>query len=83
MVKVRLLKMQRLFENSTKEINSTINFEDFIQGLSAAPASAGGKLRFLFELYDLQSDGYLDKEELVSMIHNTFKHAMHGSLSTT
>ena len=81
MVKVRLLKMQRLFENSTKEINSTINFEDFIQGLSAAPA--GGKLRFLFELYDLQSDGYLNKEKLVSMIHNTFKHAMHGSLSTT
>ena len=73
---------ERLFEKFDQRDKQRINFEDFIQGLSCcARGSQEEKLRFLFELYDLRNDGYLDKEELVSMIHNTYKHTMHGSLS--
>lgn len=34
------------------------------------------RLRFLFALYDLKGDGLLDKAELVSMMHNTYKCTM-------
>jgi serine/threonine protein kinase/Ca2+-binding EF-hand superfamily protein len=78
---------ERLFEKFDRSERGHINFEDFIQGLSCCSrGSQEEKLRFLFELYDLRNDGYLDKEELVSMVrviqvHNTYKHTMERSLS--
>lgn len=34
------------------------------------------KYRFLFSLYDLRGDGVIDKAELVTMLHSTYRYAM-------
>lgn len=77
---------ERLFDKFDRSSAGCIRFEDFIQSLSVCARGADEeKLQFLFELYDLRGDGYLDKQELVSMVssiqvHNTYKQ-VHQSTS--
>ena len=56
-----------------------------MQGLGmCTKATEEDKLKFLFSLYDLRGDGYIDKAELVSMVPtmqmlNTYKHTMRST----
>lgn len=49
-----------------------MDFEEFLSGLSiCAKGSEEDKYRFLFSLYDLRSDGVIDKSEMVTMVTTT------------
>ena len=79
---------ERLFEKFDTKLLGSIDFEEFIQGMAlCCRGSEEERLHFLFTLYDLKSDGLLDKTELVSMVtlrqmYNTYKHTMRGSPSS-
>lgn len=76
---------ERLFDNFDKKQQGFIDYEAFITGLSVCTkGSEEDRLRFLFSLFDLRGDGFIDKSELKTMvrlmqIHNTFKHTHRAS----
>ena len=62
---------ERLFEKFDTKVQGRIGFEEFIQGMGlCVRGSEDERLQFLFTLYDLKGDGFLDKAELVSMVHS-------------
>jgi serine/threonine protein kinase len=76
---------ERLFEKFAYKGLGKIDYEEFVQGLGmCTKATEEDKLKFLFSLYDLRGDGYIDKAELVSMVPstqmlNTYKHTMRST----
>ena len=76
---------ERLFDNFDPQHRGAINFDEFVTGLSlCTKASEDDKYRLMFSLYDLKSDGVIDKVELKTMVrsiqlYNTFKHTVKTS----
>lgn len=63
------------FVFSTMDSNSSgiINFEDFLMGLSIlSRGTMDEKLRWIFNLYDLNGDGKVTKEELTLVVSSVF-----------
>jgi len=53
--------------------NGTINFEDFVRSLSVlARGSLMEKLQWTFSLYDINGDGVITKDELLSIVSSIY-----------
>eukprot|EP00029_Vermamoeba_vermiformis_P002149 TRINITY_DN12534_c0_g1_i1.p1 TRINITY_DN12534_c0_g1~~TRINITY_DN12534_c0_g1_i1.p1 ORF type:complete len:263 (+),score=60.71 TRINITY_DN12534_c0_g1_i1:64-789(+) len=61
---------KRIFKVIDENNDKKITFEEFCKGLSAycSKAPLEDKLKFSFKIYDLDRDGYIDKEELFHML---------------
>jgi Kv channel-interacting protein len=54
--------------------NGTVSFEDFLVGLSIlARGTMDEKLRWIFNLYDLNRDGKVTENELLSVVSSIFQ----------
>ena len=53
-----------------KNTDGKISFLEFVQGLSSLSASASNeeKLRFAFQIYDVNNDGFISNGELFSVL---------------
>ena len=62
--------MQRVISVLDKNKDGNISFLEFVQGLSSlsAGASQEEKLRFTFEIYDINGDGYISNGELFKVL---------------
>lgn len=62
--------MQRVISVLDKNKDGNISFLEFVQGLSALSAGASNeeKLRFAFEIYDINGDGYISNGELFKVL---------------
>lgn len=69
---------ERLFSRFDHKGVGSIGFEEFASGLSLCiKSSREDKLKLLFSLYDLKNDGLIDKDEFLTMIHNTYQYTIH------
>lgn len=58
-----------LFQAFDQDHNGTITFQDFVVGLSALSRGAPvDKLRWAFQLYDLNGDGVISRDEMTDVI---------------
>ncbi|KAG0412782.1 hypothetical protein HPB47_010074, partial [Ixodes persulcatus] len=58
-----------LFQAFDQDHNGTITFQDFVVGLSALSRGAPvDKLRWAFQLYDLNKDGIISRDEMLDII---------------
>lgn len=58
-----------LFQAFDQDHNGTITFQDFVVGLSALSRGAPvDKLRWAFQLYDLNGDGIISRDEMTDVI---------------
>ncbi|CAG9328952.1 unnamed protein product [Blepharisma stoltei] len=65
---------ERLFRMFDTSGSGLIDFDGFLLGLAAfSKGTLEEKYKIIFNLYDLNEDGIIDKSELVTMIHNSFK----------
>ena len=72
---------ERLFDKFDKTHVGKIDFTEFMHGIGLCTrGTAEDKYRFLFSLYDLRGDGVIDKSELVTMLHSTYRYAMSGEM---
>lgn len=71
---------ERLFDKFDKYKSGSIGYDEFTIGLSVCiKGSVQEKQRLLFSLYDLRGDGYIDKSEFLTMVHNTYKSTLRSS----
>ncbi|KAJ3606023.1 hypothetical protein NHX12_028066 [Muraenolepis orangiensis] len=62
-----------LFNAFDVDRNGSIRFEDFVMGLSVLlRGSVTDKLRWAFNLYDINNDGYITKQEMLSIITSIY-----------
>lgn len=62
-----------LFNAFDMERNGSIRFEDFVIGLSVLlRGSVTDKLRWAFNLYDINKDGYITKEEMLAIMTSIY-----------
>ncbi|XP_056135935.1 Kv channel-interacting protein 2-like isoform X1 [Lampris incognitus] len=62
-----------LFEAFDTRSNGAISFEDFVMGLSIIlRGSTTDKLNWAFNLYDLNKDGCITKEEMTDIMHSIY-----------
>ncbi|OQR69035.1 Kv channel-interacting protein 4-like, partial [Tropilaelaps mercedesae] len=62
-----------VFRVLDKEKTGTINFKDFVQGLSVlSRGSPTEKLEWVFNLYDLNRDGCITAEEMLEIVNSVY-----------
>ncbi|XP_028830135.1 calsenilin isoform X3 [Denticeps clupeoides] len=62
-----------LFNAFDMDRNGSIRFEDFVIGLSVLlRGSVNEKLRWAFNLYDINKDGYITKEEMLAIMKSIY-----------
>uniref|UniRef100_A0A8K9UM64 Potassium voltage-gated channel interacting protein 2 n=1 Tax=Oncorhynchus mykiss TaxID=8022 RepID=A0A8K9UM64_ONCMY len=62
-----------LFEAFDTHKNGTVSFEDFVTGLSIIlRGSVTEKLNWAFNLYDLNKDGFITKEEMTDIMSSIY-----------
>mmetsp|Transcript_10790 Transcript_10790/g.15802 ORF Transcript_10790/g.15802 Transcript_10790/m.15802 type:complete len:187 (+) Transcript_10790:161-721(+) len=64
------LMVRRMFKLFDGDNNGTIDFREFIVGLSVfnEKATMEEKLKFSFKIYDFDGDGHISKDELQKMV---------------
>ncbi|KAL0965607.1 hypothetical protein UPYG_G00283480, partial [Umbra pygmaea] len=68
-----LLGFEVLFNAFDMDRNGAIRFEDFVIGLSVLlRGSDTEKLRWAFNLYDINKDGYITKEEMLAIMTSIY-----------
>jgi len=69
------LFVDRMFELFDSNNDQSINFTEFIAGLSCftTRAKPAEKCRFSFKMYDFNGDDVIDKQELTRMLHATIE----------
>ncbi|KAK2182854.1 hypothetical protein NP493_333g02078, partial [Ridgeia piscesae] len=61
--------MDRVFKAFDRDNDSFVNMEDWVKGLSVfLRGSLEEQMHFCFEVYDLNSDGYISREEMFHML---------------
>lgn len=69
-----------VFKALDKERTGTINFKDFVMGLSVlSRGSTTEKLRWAYSLYDINKDGAVTKEEVFEIISSVYSLLGHYS----
>ncbi|KAL5006579.1 hypothetical protein ScPMuIL_015385 [Solemya velum] len=64
--------MDRVFKAFDKDNDSSVNEEEWIMGLSTfLRGTIDEKTNFCFAVYDLNSDGYISREEIFHLLKNT------------
>ncbi|XP_032882213.1 Kv channel-interacting protein 4 isoform X1 [Amblyraja radiata] len=62
-----------LFNAFDTDHNGSVSFEDFIQGLSVLlRGTIQDKLKWAFNLYDINKDGYVTKEEMLDIMKSIY-----------
>ncbi|CAG9325492.1 unnamed protein product [Blepharisma stoltei] len=68
---------ERLFKLFDTTGSGVISFEDFMIGIARfSKGTDEEKLQMIFDLYDLCGDGYIDRAELLALIHNSLKETL-------
>lgn len=63
------LLMDRVFRAFDKDTDSNINTKEWIEGLSVfLRGSLEERIKYTFDVYDLNSDGYISREEMFQML---------------
>eukprot|EP01135_Chromosphaera_perkinsii_P004970 Nk52_evm14s307 gene=Nk52_evmTU14s307 len=63
------LLMDRVFRFCDKDNDNTLSFTEWVEGLAIIlRGSKEEKLKFCFNVYDLNGDGYISKEEMFQML---------------
>ncbi|XP_035688057.1 EF-hand calcium-binding domain-containing protein 1-like [Branchiostoma floridae] len=64
--------MDRVFRGFDQDNDSYVSAQEWVQGLSVfLRGTMEEKMKYCFEVYDLNSDGYISREEMFSMLKNT------------
>ncbi|CAN0003962.1 unnamed protein product [Lampetra fluviatilis] len=72
-----------LFNAFDKDHSGSLNFEDFVTGLSILlRGTLIDKLTWAFNLYDINKDGYITKEEMNDIIKSIYDMMGRGTYST-
>jgi Ca2+-binding EF-hand superfamily protein/tRNA A-37 threonylcarbamoyl transferase component Bud32 len=62
---------ERLFAKFDRKKTGRIDFMEFLQGLAiCCKCDDETKVKFLFEMYDLDEDGFIEKKEMCMMLYN-------------
>lgn len=62
-----------MFNTFDQDHNGTISFEEFVMGLSVlARGSLQEKLQWAFQLYDVNKDGIITKEEMLDIVSSIY-----------
>ena len=59
---------QRVFEVFDVNRDGAVSFSEFVMGLSRITRNDGSKLHFLFDLYDLDKDGFISNSDLFHIV---------------
>mmetsp|Transcript_39823 Transcript_39823/g.68302 ORF Transcript_39823/g.68302 Transcript_39823/m.68302 type:complete len:194 (+) Transcript_39823:43-624(+) len=63
-----------VFKVFDKSKTGTITFSDFVNGLSVmTKGTSEEKLKFAFEMYDLDESGFITKEEMTTILESFYK----------
>ena len=63
-----------VFTTIDQNSNGTVNFEDFLIGLSIlSRGTMDEKLRWIFNLYDINRDGKVTKDELLMIVSSIYE----------
>lgn len=62
--------LKRVIDVLDKDKNGSISFLEFMQGLQNIQASSSDqdKIKFAFELYDVNGDGFISERELYQVL---------------
>nr|XP_032808277.1 Kv channel-interacting protein 4-like isoform X4 [Petromyzon marinus] len=72
-----------LFNAFDKDHSGSLNFEDFVTGLSILlRGTLNDKLNWAFNLYDINKDGYITKEEMNDIIKSIYDMMGRGTYPT-
>ncbi|XP_038045716.1 Kv channel-interacting protein 4-like isoform X1 [Patiria miniata] len=62
-----------VFNSFDTDHNGSITFEEFVMGLSVlSRGTLNDKLNWAFNLYDINGDGYITREEMLSIIQSIY-----------
>ena len=60
---------ERLFKSFDTKCRGYINFTEFLKGLGTyCKCTEEEKVELLFDLYDMDHDGFIQKKELIAMV---------------
>jgi len=63
--------MDRVFRAFDKDSDSYVSMEEYVKGLSVfIRGNVEEKLAYCFDVYDLNGDGYISREEMFHMLKN-------------
>ncbi|XP_077978586.1 calaxin-like [Glandiceps talaboti] len=64
--------MDRVFRAFDKDSDSYVNMEEYVKGLSVIiRGNAEEKMAYCFDVYDLNSDGYISREEMFHLLKSS------------
>ncbi|XP_033848074.3 calaxin isoform X2 [Acipenser ruthenus] len=64
--------MDRVFRAFDKDNDSNVSVKEWIEGLSVfLRGTLDEKIKYCFEVYDLNGDGYISREEMFHMLKNS------------
>mmetsp|Transcript_6088 Transcript_6088/g.5436 ORF Transcript_6088/g.5436 Transcript_6088/m.5436 type:complete len:215 (+) Transcript_6088:154-798(+) len=62
---------ERLFEKFDIKRTGHINYAEFVKGIRrCCKSEEDDKIKFLFDLYDTNNDGYIEKRDMITMLYN-------------
>uniref|UniRef100_A0A8V5H1B7 Uncharacterized protein n=1 Tax=Melopsittacus undulatus TaxID=13146 RepID=A0A8V5H1B7_MELUD len=65
------MMMERVFRAFDRDNNSCISATEWVEGLSVfLRGTLEEKIKYCFEVYDLNGDGYISREEMFQMLKN-------------
>mmetsp|Transcript_18710 Transcript_18710/g.24183 ORF Transcript_18710/g.24183 Transcript_18710/m.24183 type:complete len:594 (-) Transcript_18710:441-2222(-) len=63
------LPLSQMYDLFDKDNNGTVDYREFLIGLSMLKDGGDEALRFCFSLYDKDNSGFIDREEFASMLY--------------
>ncbi|NWI70555.1 EFCB1 protein, partial [Todus mexicanus] len=74
--------MDRVFRTFDRDHNSYISVLEWVEGLSVfLRGTLEERIKYCFEVYDLNGDGYISREEMFQMLKNSLDYDHDGKLS--
>lgn len=76
---------EHVFRTFDKDGNGTVNFKEFLVGLcvSGSDHNTDDKLKWAFDMYDINGDGFIEKHEMKEILEAIYKMTNALELGTT